>query len=191
MDWGADGGWGMFPVILASAHPLVGYELDGRMQCPASVVTSFFAQARRPQPRESDMPIDPVIVAETDYEKWGNLIKTWATGDNRLGDGYSYPLPQSLDELKAQLTQAGINMTIPPRSKAVQFVQYNLEVLALKLPPKEMILDSEQKLDGGAPYPLPAFYNDIFNGAAPNIPQPVKRKVNAQRIGDYTIRACA
>jgi len=30
----------------------------------------------------------------TNHERWGNLVKTWATGVNYLGDENQYPIPQ-------------------------------------------------------------------------------------------------
>jgi hypothetical protein len=140
------------------------------------------------------MAIEPVVIADNDWETWGKLVKSWATRENRINPGGppdEYPVPESLDAMKEQMTRAGMKgFVIPPRIKAVHFVWYNAETLVLKLPNKELIKASEAALGGGAPYPLPAFYDDIY-GKAHNIPQQDKQKRNDQRVGDYTIRACA
>jgi hypothetical protein len=138
------------------------------------------------------MAIDPVVIRDEDIEKWGLLIKTWATGVNKLGNGGAYPIPQSVQELKDQMTAAGMTgFVIPPRIGAVQFSQYNLQVLYIRLPPKAAIEENEQKLNGGAPYVLRSFYKRIYDQGGPgNIPQNEKLKVHAERIGDYTMSAC-
>jgi hypothetical protein len=139
------------------------------------------------------MAIDPLVIRDEDIEKWGLLVKSWATGVNKLEDGGAYPIPQSLQELKDQMTAAGMTgFVIPPRIKAVQFSQYNLEVLYIRLPPKVLIEENEQKLRDGAPYVLRSFYKRIYvdQGGPANIPQNEKLKVHAERIGDYTMSAC-
>ena len=65
------------------------------------------------------MAIDRFEVA--DFEKWGNLVKTWSTGVNKLGDGQKYPIPTTLDEFRAQCVTAGVGATIPPYVTGVQF----------------------------------------------------------------------
>jgi hypothetical protein len=55
-----------------------------------------------------------------------------------------------------------------------------------------MIADSEELLNKpGATYPLPPFYKRLFNGIDPVIPEDERFRVHAERIGDYTISACA
>ena len=44
----------------------------------------------------------------TNHERWGNLVKTWATGVNYLGDENSYPVPTSMEEFKEQLARAQV-----------------------------------------------------------------------------------
>lgn len=139
------------------------------------------------------MAYDAVVIRDEDIEKWGLLVKTWATGVNKLEDGKAYPIPQSLQELTDQMTAAGmIEFVIPPRIKAVQFSQYNLEVFYIRLPPKLALEANEEKLKNGEPYVLRSFYRRIYidQGGPENIPQNEKLKVHAERIGDYTMSAC-
>jgi hypothetical protein len=58
----------------------------------------------------------------TNHERWGNLVKTWATGHNYLEDDNEYPVPETVDEFKNQLAKAQVFMTVPERFKQVKFV---------------------------------------------------------------------
>ena len=124
-------------------------------------------------------------------ENWGKLVKTWATGENKLGDGQDYPVPQSLEELKDQLVKAEVGATIPDYVSDLKFVSEPKEVMVVRLPPKDMIADSEAMLTADPSYPLPPFYQALFNSAAnPTIGRDEIMKVHAQRIGDYTCSIC-
>ena len=128
----------------------------------------------------------------TNHERWGNLVKTWATGVNYLGDENTYPVPTSMEEFKEQLAKAQVFATVPERFKNIKFVSSEQDTIVVKLPPKAMIEDSESLLNQpGSTYPLPPFYKRLFNGMDPVIPESEKFRVHAERIGDYTISACA
>lgn len=121
-----------------------------------------------------------------DMEKWGNLVKSWATG--------AKPKPATLQEFKDQCAAAGVGATVPSYVTEFELVQTPaLNKLLLRLPPKELVEDSE-KLLKDAPYALPDFYDDLFgadNGPThmPN-DEAGKLRVHAQRIGDYTMSNC-
>jgi hypothetical protein len=151
------------------------------------------------------MPIERFGI--TNFEKWGNLVKTWATGVNKLGDGNpvsDYPIPTDLLQFTAQCVKAGVGATIPPYVTHVKFVQAGIQgqqvvdaptiaTLLFRLPPKELVEDSEAMLIGGASYTIPGFYNRIFGQpAGPTIPTDVAgiMKLHAERIGDYTMSVC-
>jgi hypothetical protein len=128
----------------------------------------------------------------TNHERWGKLVKTWATGNNYLEDDNEYPIPESVDEFKEQLAKAQVFATVPDRFKKIKFVAQDQDTIVVRLPPKMMIADSEALLnEPGATYPLPPFYKRLFNGMDPVIPEDEKFRVHAERIGDYTISACA
>ena len=141
------------------------------------------------------MPLDRVTVG--DFAAWGRLVKTWATGHDYLMDGHAYPLPRNIDEFKAQVKQAGCRMTIPARLTKLDIVQGDDSTLVVRLPPGQMVLESEQKLaamgnhNGGAAYPMPAFYYSAW----PDHP-PIKfdgarlQLFHNERIGEYTINNC-
>jgi hypothetical protein len=124
-----------------------------------------------------------------DFEKWGNLLKTWATGQNKLGDGNSYHLPKTPNELKEQLTRAHIDGQLSDDVRFIQFITPDSKTLVIVLPTREAIMQVETALDSGRPYPLPDFYKDAFGGAsvAPSLNW---KKFHAQRIGEYTINTC-
>ena len=49
----------------------------------------------------------------SNHERWGKLVKTWATGTNYLEDDNSYPIPETVDEFKEQLAKAQVFATVP------------------------------------------------------------------------------
>jgi hypothetical protein len=123
----------------------------------------------------------------TDFEKWGNLIKSWATGENRLGDGHKYALPKTPQELKEQMARAGVGGRVSDEVKSIQFITQDSETLVIVLPPGEAIRKAERDLDNGQPYPLPIFYKLAFGGADVKVDW---KTFNAQRLGEYVINNC-
>ena len=146
------------------------------------------------------MPIERFEIAN--FERWGNLVKTWSTGVNRLNDGNDYPVPTTLQQFKDQCVKAGVGATIPPYVAEVKFVQAGIPsqqlvnaptiaTLLFRLPPKELVEDSENMLNGGSKYNIPEFYNRIFNRPdGPVVPQADIMKLHAERIGEYTMNVC-
>ena len=56
---------------------------------------------------------------------------------------------------------------IPERIKELEMVESTLDKLVIKLPPKEMIEESERIIPGLASYPTPAYYYQKFlNGSS-------------------------
>jgi hypothetical protein len=125
----------------------------------------------------------------TNFERWGNLLKTWATGVNKLGDGNDYALPRTLQELKEQLARANVKANVPDELTALQFITPDKNTLVIVLPSREAIEEAEARLGSGIPYPLPPFYKEAFGGAdlAGGLDW---RKFNAQRLGEYTTNNC-
>jgi hypothetical protein len=134
---------------------------------------------------------------EDNWAQWGKLVKTWATGTNYLDDGNSYPLPGSLKEFHAQLAQAKVAMTIPDWVATVQFVQGDDATLVVRLPPAQMIQDSEAELHAlsksatNAQYPLPIFYDVAWHFQSRIfMADAMLMRFHCQRIGEYTINNC-
>ena len=90
------------------------------------------------------MAIERMVV--TNHERWGNLVKTWSTGKNYLGDDNEYPMPETVDEFKDQLAKAQVFMTVPERYKQIKFVAQDIDTIVVRLPPKFAIEDSEERL---------------------------------------------
>jgi hypothetical protein len=135
------------------------------------------------------------------FEKWGKLVKTWATGVNKLEDGNAYPLPQdNLQLFKEQCVMAQVGATVPSYVTTVLFVQAGIpgeqkinaptfETLLFRLPPKKLVEETEAELQN-ANYAIPTFYNRIFD--RPGGPTSIgdKMKLHAERIGEYTMNVC-
>jgi hypothetical protein len=136
-------------------------------------------------------PTEPVDMIPVNYENWGKLVKTWATGEDYIQNGHKYPVPETLDEVKRQLAAANTGLTLPERIQNLQVVHGRSDTLLLRLPPPDLVKASEKRLSTEE-YAMPAFYNDRFDGAAP-APLPDKEarmRFHAQRIGDYSIANC-
>ncbi len=136
-------------------------------------------------------PTEPVNMIPVNYENWGKLVKTWATGEDYIQNGHKYPVPKTLSEVKQQLAAANTGLTLPARVRKLKVVVGRSDTLLLRLPPPDLVRASETRL-AQQDYPLPPFYIDHFNGAVP-MPLPDKEarmKFHAKRIGDYSIAHC-
>lgn len=113
-----------------------------------------------------------------DYRELGKKFIQWAKdADSR---------PRTLEEFKAQ-TQ-GIVDELPSYLKALMIVQGDKEVLLLRLPPAELVADTEQTMGSGrsGAYPLPSFYEEkLVQGLHPD-----NMAFFQYRVGDYTIAHC-
>jgi|SRR5882757_6801301 len=147
------------------------------------------------------MPMQRVEVEnnQKNWTNWGKLVKTWVTGKNYFDDGKSYPLPITLASFQAQLDQADVKMSIPDYVQSVLFVQKYDQALVVRLPPKQMIEDSEARLtklakdsDGLAAYPLPTLYADEAFGGQVQAKFTLDELLSfhCERIGEYTINYC-
>ena len=135
-------------------------------------------------------PIEPVNMTPVNYENWGKLVKTWATGEDYIQNGHKYPVPRTLDEVKRQLRAANTGLELPARIQHLQVVVGRSDTLLLRLPPPDLVKASEKRLET-KDYSLPPFYNDHYGTAAPELPDKTARmKFHAQRIGDYSIANC-
>lgn len=141
--------------------------------------------------------LKPVIVGN--WENWGKLVKTWATGQDYVKDGNKYPRPATLEELKQQAQTAKCDLQIPERITKLDMFQRDSDTLVVKLPPADMIKMFETQLQqlgsvaGGAEYPLPDFY-DVFwsnyDEPAPKWDADTLLRIQTERIGEYTINNC-
>ena len=136
-------------------------------------------------------PTEPMDMAPVNYENWGKLMKTWATGQDYVKNGHHFPVPKTLEEVKEQLRMAQTGVVLPARIQHLQIVVGRSDTLLLRLPPPDLVKASEKRL-ATEDYTLPAFYNEHYDGQAPTaLPDKAARlKFHAQRIGDYSIANC-
>ena len=128
----------------------------------------------------------------TNHERWGNLVKTWATGKTISKMTIPIRCPTRWMSSRNNSPRPKCSLTVPDRFKHIKFVAQEQDTITVKLPPKVTIEDSEALLNQpGSTYPLPPFYKRLFNGIDPVIPEDDKFKVHAERIGDYTLSLCA
>ena len=114
-------------------------------------------------------------VTITDYVGFGKLISDWATG--------AVPQPKDIDDMRNQCKDVA---HIPDRIKNLELVQSTLDTLVIKIPPKEMVEESQRIIPGLASYPTPAYYYQKFiNGSSMS-----NEEFLYARIADYTIGQC-
>lgn len=133
---------------------------------------------------------------------WGYLVKTWATGDSYVPDpadpaakipAARLPIPRDLDELKAQLQLCGLGdgVTIPEHIKGLAVLQYSPDTLALRLPPRAMVKEGEERLAAPGAYPVREFIRTMFVDPTLRELDPGERlRLHACRIGDYSVTSC-
>ena len=123
-------------------------------------------------------PIPRIEVA--DFIEMGRLVAQWSAEPATR--------PGNVADLKDQLD--GI-ATVPDRIKTVEFVQSTLDHLILRLPVKEMIEESLERMAdpiGDGRYPLPQFYADHYRPGFGPVMTPLDTLL--ARVGDYTIAQC-
>lgn len=114
-------------------------------------------------------------VQVVDSVAFGKKIAEWAKFESSR--------PASLEELKTQLADIA---HIPDRIESFALVPGTLEHLVFKLPPKEMIEESERVIPGLANYPVPAYYYEKFMN-----PYGISNEdFLYSRIADYTVGQC-
>jgi hypothetical protein len=145
----------------------------------------------------------------TNLEIWGKLVKSWATGVNKVNKptdpGYKidkFKVPANLEEFHAQCALAGVGVDVPDYVLHLRVEQATtIATMVLRLPPKELVENSEEFLkEAGASYGIPDFYDDLYRRDTPaGTPSPkpdiqnseeARLTVHALRIGDYTMSNC-
>ena len=115
-----------------------------------------------------------------DYIEIGRLVAEWAADPASR--------PKDLGALKAQL--AGVAV-IPERIKSVEFVQSTLDHLIIRLPAREMIEESVERMSdpmASGRYPMPQFYADHCRPGFGPVMTPLDTLL--ARVGDHTIAQC-
>lgn len=118
----------------------------------------------------------------TDYEAFGKLIKKWVKGQE--------PVPKSLDDFKAQAAAHNVGLVVPNNYKGLVVTHRTADVVNLVLPVASMVIDTEVELEQGGAYPLPPFYDDLYQSEPPAMGKQEKLALHAKRIADYTTGQC-
>jgi hypothetical protein len=127
------------------------------------------------------------------FEIWGRLVATWATGIDHVNDGNQHPRPTTIAELRAQLQQLKTAFNLPARYTNLIIDQSDGRQLVIWLPEKQLLLEGEQEVtQPGAPYRLPQFYKDKFRAVDldPQTPPDQKLSILMMRVGDYSMNNC-
>jgi hypothetical protein len=142
------------------------------------------------------------------YDRWGRLIKTWATGrDYMHGEGTApapapfHVLPATVEEFKSVIIAAGVDPINADLLTRIDFAPLlGPGHLVIRLARPMMIEASEAELkDAARPnYGLPEFYKDMYvpapggvaGVAEKTLSEAEKLQAHARRIGDYTLSVC-
>ena len=128
-------------------------------------------------------------------EIWGNIVKTWVTGVDHVGDGSNYTVrPTTIPELVAQLNRAGAGAEVPDSYEELQIVQSTATKMVIAIPDKAALEAAEADLinNPNASITVPEYYKIEFGAHDQDPATPVDHKLMVQAIviGDYTIRHC-
>jgi hypothetical protein len=144
----------------------------------------------------SDKDVDSIPLDTIDFERWGRLIKTWATGTSYFEDINPQlsidrlPIPLTREQFDRQCRLAQTGVVVPESIRGLTIIQHSWDQLLIRLPPKERIEEFERIMnsEGTGPYNFfPAFY-ERFRQRDLSVDE--KLTVQACRIGDYTISIC-
>jgi hypothetical protein len=126
---------------------------------------------------------------------FGKLVKSWATGETYFSDDPNSPykdnpppIPRTMAIFQDQCRLAKCNVTVSAEITGLQFVQYTSNTFIIKLPPKDLIERTEQILQAGGKYPVPAFYDDFFT--LKDMTTAEKMDFHAIRTTDYICGQC-
>ncbi|HYZ22772.1 MAG TPA: hypothetical protein VE690_11505 [Rhodopila sp.] len=111
-----------------------------------------------------------------DYMKLGTLIEAWSTGDQ--------PIPRSMQEFKDQLEAHGITAHIT--ETAFIPILYDENTLVMKIPSAQMLA----RIREPGSWPLPEFYDKVYEGPRKDSGNELYTAVNIERFGDYSITNC-
>ena len=100
------------------------------------------------------------------------------------------PIPRTLPEFKAQCAAISLTVTIPEYMTGVSFFVHSPECLFVRIPPREMVLNTEAFLqDDRTSYPKLQIYS-LISYEPIEIKPENKLSFHAARIGDYSLAFC-
>ncbi len=118
------------------------------------------------------------------WQLWGQLVELWVCGLQTQ--------PKDIPELIQQATDHGIsNVSVPgAQNRVVKFYWYDeSKELGFMLPSEDMLMAAKQSVSPG-PYPLPVFYNDVYDGPRLKLTAEQDTPMVNCRVGEYTINYC-
>ena len=167
-------------------------EKPERAAKPPKAAKSAAAKTVKAKPGKAEVaPPDRMRV--TNWERWGDLVKAWTTGRPHRATKKKYEVPRTLEELKKQCKDAGVGLNLPDFVTDLVVYTHQKSTMVLRLPPADLVAESEKKLKAGATYLLPTFYADALgvSGALPHFADDkALMDFHASRIGDYTLSMC-
>jgi hypothetical protein len=140
--------------------------------------------------------IESIDINLVDFERWGRLIKTWATGKSYFEDIEpkltidQLPVPRTREEFEHQCRLAQTGLHVPSSMRGFTIIQHTWDQLFVSLPPKERIEEFERRMRGEGPSEyrfFPSFYGKFLGSV---LEADEKLNVQACRIGDYSISFC-
>src|SRR5688572_11393105 len=109
----------------------------------------------------TDVPQGSFDISLIDFERWGRLIKTWATGKSYFEDIEprltidQLPVPRTREEFERQCRLAQTGLQVPSSMKGFTIIQHSWDQLFISLPPKqrieafELAMRDEAEREGG------------------------------------------
>jgi hypothetical protein len=125
---------------------------------------------------------------QENWEQWGDLVEHWINERQDKPDD----VEELVNRMKAhRITGAGVYGPSNPKRK-VKFISYGEnDPLVIMLPTKKMLVEGEAPVHVGKPYPLPVFYDKMYDCKRKVLTDQLEaRKLAACRVGEYTINEC-
>jgi hypothetical protein len=125
--------------------------------------------------------------------RWGNLVMTWVVTPSSS--------PTTVAELRTAMANANVTGTVKGNpNRSVQVLPYTGDSIIIPVPTPAMVQKDDDELKnifntspvGQRYYPLPVFYNDIFNNPAKKNfnTEPQMIDMARRRLGEYVINEC-
>ena len=122
----------------------------------------------------------------------GKPVDIHSTGVGSINHQLPFAVAMTKQEFEARVTKAGVSITdFPPKVEKVIVVQGSPDTMVLRLPPKDILQDTEDDMLNNVKFNMLPFYWALF-GKGPRMPteQADIMELQANRIGEYTMNNC-
>jgi hypothetical protein len=140
--------------------------------------------------------VDIVPDTNDNWHGWGQLVVDWITGaaitPDHIGNVNGLPGVPARSLRKQTLDRSIGARLVGSDNRHVKIEPYPSE-LFIPLPLQAMFQHDLDEIRGGAaqrPYPLPSFYDLIYNGPRRNLSADERQYIMTCRIGEYVINEC-